>query len=278
MKISIASDLHLEFGELDLQNTDGADVLVLAGDILVAQDLYDHPEPEVPHSTDMEKILGRRFTKAQQYRTFIRTVSQNFPHVVIVAGNHEFYHGRWKSSLDVLRESWGKYPNCHFLERDTWYHGDVLFVGGTLWTDMNGDDPSTQFHLSSMMNDFRIIKNDELGFTRLRPQHALDRHRNTLGYFDLVTRDHNKVVVVSHHAPHPNSIHPHHRYDVLMNGGYHSNLDNWIVSRPQIVLWCHGHMHHHNDYLVGNTRVVSNPRGYVGYDDTNNFDLFTVEV
>lgn len=44
MKIALASDLHLEFGDIHLTNDQGADVLLLAGDIMIAQDLHDHPE------------------------------------------------------------------------------------------------------------------------------------------------------------------------------------------------------------------------------------------
>ena len=39
MKLYVTSDLHLEFGDLDLVNTDDVDVLILSGDILVARDL-----------------------------------------------------------------------------------------------------------------------------------------------------------------------------------------------------------------------------------------------
>lgn len=39
MKLSIASDLHLEFGEISLENKDESSILVLAGDIMVASDL-----------------------------------------------------------------------------------------------------------------------------------------------------------------------------------------------------------------------------------------------
>jgi predicted phosphodiesterase len=37
MKIALASDVHLEFGHLEIENTDNADVLVLSGDICVAK-------------------------------------------------------------------------------------------------------------------------------------------------------------------------------------------------------------------------------------------------
>jgi len=39
MKLYVTSDLHLEFGDLDLENRDDVDVLVLSGDILVARDI-----------------------------------------------------------------------------------------------------------------------------------------------------------------------------------------------------------------------------------------------
>jgi hypothetical protein len=51
-----------------------------------------------------------------------------------------------------------------------------------------------------------------------------------------------------------------------MNGGYSSDLSEFIVDRPQIAVWVHGHTHHNFDYTVGSTRIVANPRGYVGYE------------
>ena len=46
MKISVASDLHLEFGDLNIVNRDDADVLILSGDILVAADI-GRPDPKI---------------------------------------------------------------------------------------------------------------------------------------------------------------------------------------------------------------------------------------
>lgn len=42
-------------------------------------------------------------------------------------------------------------------------------------------------------------------------------------------------------------------------------------------LWVHGHVHHRNDYMVGDTRVVSNARGYPG-EETGFDPCFTVEI
>ena len=40
MKIAVCSDIHLEFGPIELKNPGDVDVLVLSGDICVARDLY----------------------------------------------------------------------------------------------------------------------------------------------------------------------------------------------------------------------------------------------
>ena len=37
LRIALASDIHLEFGPITLNNDENADVLVLAGDICVAK-------------------------------------------------------------------------------------------------------------------------------------------------------------------------------------------------------------------------------------------------
>ena len=46
MKIAVCSDLHLEFGDIDLKNTENADVLILSGDITIADYMHDHPSPD----------------------------------------------------------------------------------------------------------------------------------------------------------------------------------------------------------------------------------------
>ena len=267
MKIALCSDLHLEFEDINLKNTEGAEVLILSGDIMLAEDLHNHP-PTVVSPYESYTELGARQKAAQRFRDFLSRVSFQFPHVVYVAGNHEFYHGRWGASLDHLREACSAYPNIYFLENDVKVINEVSFIGATLWTDMNKGDPLTLHAISDMMNDFRIIRNDEHGYTKLRPAHAMYRHQQTLAYLKAVLPDmkDKKVVFVGHHGPSAMSTHPKYAGDYLMNGGYRSELSEMILDNPQIVLWTHGHMHDPFDYNIGTTRVVCNPRGYKGAD------------
>ena len=280
MKIALCSDLHLEFEDVYLKNTESAEVLILSGDIMIAEDLHNHT-PTVTSPYESYTELGSRQRAAQRFRDFLSRVSFQFPHVVYVAGNHEFYHGRWKESITHLREECARYPNVYFLERDIKVINEVSFIGATLWTDCNKGDPLTLHALTDMMNDFRVIRNDEHGYTKLRPAHIMHRHQQTLAYLKAVLPDmkDKKVVFVGHHGPSPLSTHPRYVNDTLMNGGYRSNLSELILDNPQIVLWTHGHMHDPFDYNIGTTRVVCNPRGYKGADpQADVFELMFLDI
>lgn len=269
MKLYVTSDIHLEFGDCMIKNEDNVDVLILGGDIMLAQDLHDHPEPMTPHSPEIIKTLGTRQLKAQQYRDFLKRCSFQFPHVIFIAGNHEFYNGKWPVGLQYLRDECAKFPNVYFMENDCKTIDDITFIGSTLWTDMNKGDPLTLHAVTDMMNDFRIIRNSDLGFTRLRPAHVAQAHKKSVDYIrSVVAEQHDrKFVVVGHMAPSRTSTHPRYADQTLINGAYSSSLDEFILDHPQIKLWTHGHTHEDFDYMIGSTRVVCNPRGYVDYED-----------
>jgi hypothetical protein len=305
MKISIASDVHLEFGDINIQNTDGANVLILSGDILVAADI-GRPDP---HNI-MEDARSNR------YVDFFKRCSFQFPHVIYVLGNHEHYHGDFATTANRIRsmlES-NMLSNVYLLDREVKVIDGVTFIGGTLWTNMNQRDPLTLYHMTSMMNDFRVVQNsaqqvsfktmvpllDENGVqktnqdgtprfqvefntrpAKFSPEDAVAEFDAMTGYISTVTqgRYDQKFVVVGHHSPSRLSTHPRYANDTIMNGGYSSNLDEFILNHPQIKLWTHGHTHHNFDYMIGSTRIVCNPRGYIGYEEqADQWTLQTVEI
>lgn len=271
MKIGIASDLHLEFQDIHIPNQDGVDVLVLAGDILIAQELHDRPPGGSPDS------------KAERFRGFLGRVSQDFPHVVYIAGNHEFYHGRWWGSLDHIREAVSPHPNIHFLEDQKVEIGGVTFLGATMWTDLNRGDPVTVHAIAGIMNDYRVIRVDNgdggAGWGKLRPMHTLERHRRSRGWLEREIAGGQRLVVVTHHTPSFQSCAPEYRHDREMNGGYHTEMFTTLADNPQILAWIHGHTHHPFDYTIGSTRVVCNPRGYSGWDrSADDWQLKVIEV
>lgn len=279
MLIALCSDLHIEFETITLPNTEGAKVLILSGDILVAHSLHDHPIDK-PVPSDALKP-GRNQGAAIKYREFLTHVSKEYEHVVYVGGNHEAYHGRFPDYIQWLRDECKNYPNIHFLEMDSIVIDDITFVGGTLWTDMNKRDPVTMQMIEGMMNDFRLVRNSNNNYSRFKPIDAAIHHAATLAYIKKVVDSDTtkKYVVVGHHAPTPLSIHEMYKKDVWMNAGYHSDLSEFIMDRPQIKLWTHGHTHHPFDYMINQTRVVCNPRGYKGHDPAaDTFQLQFLDV
>jgi Icc-related predicted phosphoesterase len=272
VKIQIVSDLHLEFCDINIKNENNADVLVLAGDIMVASKVHK-PESE----------YGIRF------RDFLKRVSFQFPHVIYIMGNHEFYNsGRWVGGIEDMRQACAIHDNIYFLERNMKIIDDIVFVGGTLWTDMNKGDPLTLHAVRDMMNDYNAIRNDEKGYTNLKPADTAIRHRETRDYIKHIVKEHKdkKCVVVGHHAPSYQSVHEMYRNDYLMNGAYYSSLEDIMLDNENIKLWIHGHMHNTFDYTIGKTRVVCNPRGYHSMrgdgtfwgEDTGWNENFIVEV
>jgi len=163
------------------------------------------------------------------------------------------------------------------MEDDIKKIDDVVFVGATLWTNMNKRDPLTMQAIPGMMNDYVNIRNDYRNYARLSALDTVIRHENTLKYFRKVLADHKdeKCVVVGHHSPSFLSLHKGYSNDFHMNGGYHSDLSEFILDHPQVKLWTHGHTHHPFDYMIGDTRIVCNPRGYEGdgYSEDTGWDI-----
>ena len=83
MKIKLVSDLHLEFADINIKNDEGCDVLILSGDIMVAQDLHDHPEMDYSMYSNVNLAdLGRRQQTALRFRDFLKRCSFQFPNVI----------------------------------------------------------------------------------------------------------------------------------------------------------------------------------------------------
>ena len=265
MKIKLVSDLHLEFSDVNIVNDNNYDVLILGGDICIAQDLHDHHAADFnPYSNGALADLSRKMQRVARFRDFFKRCSFQFPHVIYIMGNHEFYHGKFYAAIDYMRDECARYPNVYMLEQDMKIIDDVVFVGGTLWTNMNKRDPLTMSSITSIMNDFRMIRNDHRSYSCMSPQDVVIRHDRTLNYIRLIVEKYsdNKCVVVGHHSPSFRSVTPAYVDETLMNGAYHSDLSEFILDHPQIVLWTHGHSHYASDYRIGETRVVCNPRGY----------------
>jgi predicted phosphodiesterase len=251
MKIRVLSDLHLEFQDWNPPKVD-ADVVVLAGDIHVG-------------------VKGVEWAR----RRFPSTP------IVYVAGNHEFYGEHLQDmTQELLLE--GQRLGVHVLDGESIVMGGVRFLGATLWTDfaLEGADPSSIDRAMACaqygMYDYHVIRcGDDRKF---RPTDARAIHLEQVRWLQSQLADDfvGATVVVTHHLPHRQSIHPKYKTSDL-NAGFASDLSN--LMGPTVSLWIHGHTHESFNYVVNNTRIVCNPRGYAPMELNEAFDpVLVVEL
>ena len=111
-----------------------------------------------------------------------------------------------------------------------------VFIGCTLWTS------------SPLLNDI-------IDFDIICKWHQ----KQVAWLWDMVEKKYTRdAVIITHHAPSFKSV-------PFQDPVFCNNL-NQLVKESEAKLWIHGHTHLSCDYMIRNTRVVSNPVGYKGED------------
>lgn len=245
MRLLVLSDLHNEHRDHDLpSDLPEFDVAVLAGDI----------------SGSIE--LGVIWINRQRRNSSLADTP-----VIYVPGNHEFYHREMQACLSEGKRACDRSEHpTHLLATDAVTINGVRFVGATLWTDyqLNGSAETAKMAAGLALNDHRVIRCIDMnhGNVPFSPEHAARLHKHDRRFIeDELSKPFNgPVVVVTHHAPHPNSVKPRYRGDAL-SAAFASDLSD-LIEAMQPTLWIHGHDHSNHDYMVGSTRVIANQAGY----------------
>lgn len=238
-RILIASDAHNEGrpGRIILPDTTDVDVCIVAGDFNepIAKSIYN-----------------------------LQEASKGEVEIIYVAGNHEHYGRIYRDNIIEGYRAADECPNVHFLENEVATIRGIRFIGATLWTDyaINGNVGLGKMAAQKSVQDYRHIYEREGKLVTpdfFEAMHSRSRQfiSSALGVpFDGPT------VVVTHHAPHPESIFHWYRNDAH-NAAYASDLTG-IIFKGSPALWVHGHTHHSFDYRVFQTRIICNPLGTAG--------------
>lgn len=259
LKFTVVSDLHLEFAPAKLQ--EGADVLLLAGDIIPAAPLV-----ETRTDKDSRKVRGRM-------DQFCSEELPKFKEVFYIMGNHEHYHGLWELTAEVLRDYLKvKAPHVKLLEKEFTNASDGTMIwGGTLWTNFRDNCPMIMNCARLGMNDYNLIKTmlpantmyAQHNFRKMQPEMIYEDHLAAFKSLKEAVEAFPSChwLVMSHHGPSYKSIDQRFGNDPL-NYCYASDYSEFMLDHPQINCWVHGHTHTSHLYVIGETTVVCNPRGY----------------
>lgn len=245
-KIHIVSDIHIEFADLVLPETN-ADIIILAGDIGVG-------------------INGLQWAQQQ--------ASQQQKPCLYIPGNHEFY--RHDLLLLAQMQQMAESSLVTVMNQNIIVHQEVRFLGCMLWTDfevLGIENKAAAMDLArTKMSDFSLISLHGQRFTPEDSVAWFSRDRDWL--IDTLSQPFSgKTVVITHHAPSRQFTDPKFTGQ-LMNAAFKSNLD-YLMADYKIDLWIHGHTHHCTDYTIANTRVFSNQRGYP-FENITAFDAAKV--
>ncbi len=250
VKLWVFSDLRLDVHSLDEPLTPpDADACVVAGDVLTGG--------ITPSVEWLAENIGRHMP------------------VFFVPGEREFFNSSWNTTLTVASDT-RFYRGVHLLDNATATFGDVTFVGTTLWTDFAalGEQYAglCMEHAAAIKEDYRRIDCRSNPFGRLTPANIRRKHFDCRRFLTRTLRQRRdlRFVVITHHAPSVLSACADRRM-VKAVAADASNLDGLVAdTAPQ--LWVHGHLRGRVDYILGQTRIVANPRDFPGYEGIPSFD------
>jgi Calcineurin-like phosphoesterase len=254
MIIAPLSDVHLECSWFHLPSTPD-DVhnttLVLAGDI---------GSVHIPESF------------AARYVPFVEAAASNFKYVVLVIGNHEHYYGRLHETIHLVKHGLSHLANVFILDNESVVLDGIAFVGSTMWTDCDRNNPHAPMLWRGMHDSDHILVQDVFDEHAMWATDSYRLWKEAHAYLMATVVERQQqgypVVVVTHHAPTQLSVAPAFVGDSL-NMFFHADMWNDVADLNP-VLWIHGHMHNTCDYYIDKTlqwcqtRVVCNPRGYMG--------------
>ena len=187
--------------------------------------------------------------------------------ILYVPGNHEYYGSDIEGARRTLADECRRY-GVTLLDRHAVTIDAVRFIGATLWTDfaLNGpvDEPWAHYQASQIMSDFTGAIEDRSAPDGLFTTHASARlHAEDRAFIEAQLRETQgsaiTPIVITHHAPSRRCVRPWYARSAL-NSCFASDLDQ-LIAQYQPPLWVHGHLHDPVDEMLGETRVIANPRG-----------------
>lgn len=239
MRVAYCSDAHFDIwfnvnGDIPhIINDCNADVLILGGDIF-----------------EYSRWTGFFHKK------ILQLLCDRFKHVVIIDGNHEFYGIDFEDDLSFCIMSRDAPSNLIYLQNDYFCIENIVFYGGTFWTNPEKWSPLEKFDIVHHINDFQHIKN--MTFDKMA-----DSHNDFIEglYETMLLHPDNDMVVVSHFPPSELSINDRYRGHVT-NAYFTNRYFEEFYGNKQIKHWVCGHVHHKHEFEIGTIQGHCNPIGY----------------
>ena len=228
------------------------------------------------HGLNIKGVLQVGAHFGEEHDTYIQLGIKNIVYIEPCKPAYNKLVERFKDGPEADILIWNVACGEEYGEMEMFVVDDVAFIGATLWTDCDKFNPVSSFYWNSMADSRAIRTGPNTTLPDERKFKAEDTwtdwreaKRFILNEISRQKDEDRKVVVVTHHAPSPLSIHEQYRTgsNSILNMFFCSDMTVDVMDRDPD-LWIHGHVHNAFDYLLDSTeqicstRVVCNPRGY----------------
>lgn len=259
MKIKIISDFHTEFWTYNK-----------------FQKTLEKYLP--PTEDDKETILcccgdmGIYEQYPTTYKPLMKFLAERFKMVLMVAGNHSWYHSSncWGKE-DTFWDDKKIPTNVKYLNDACVYVDDVKFIGSTLWSCFESGNPIAMHYANCNMSDYECIKRRQIMYSvygdswrgiKLQAEDTYERNKIHTNFIEeeLQKDAGTKKVVITHHSPSAFTVTEKFKDSALI-GAYVNRLERLIYEYKPAV-WAFGHQHDSFDAMLDETRLINNSLGY----------------
>lgn len=283
--IRLVSDIHLDF-DIDMFNrfksklSPEKKALGEMGNLWLPTPMEEDKDTAFIIAGDIwvdHRFLSRTY---QDDQSWLQKVANQFKYVVFVLGNHDYWQTNLSHEIKKIEELLQAQGlnNAFVLEKKSIVLDNVKFIGATFWTDYLEHNLELMYKAPDLMKDYKKIRFGD-GYRKIRSSDLYKIHQESKSFiFSQAKKDNpeQKLVVVTHMAPSHKSL-VEVQEDTSRDGFYASHLDE-NIAQSEIDYYFHGHIHQSVDYMIGKTRVMSNPRGYFGENKEKFQDNWRIEL
>jgi predicted phosphodiesterase len=205
------------------------------------------------------------------YKSFIKTQSQYYDKVFVIAGNHEYYNSNKKPVMNIkdindeIETICKLCSNVSYLNNKYEYYDNIKFIGSTLWSFVE-----EEYHegLSRCQDVNRVFVGDKK--LTMKQRNKLNLTATQFIEKEIKSVNSDTRVVLTHHAP---SFEHCSHSDFAGSPGERLFLNklDYLFKKP-LNVWCFGHTHRPFDTIVNGVRIVNNTFGYKYNHKQSNFN------
>lgn len=252
MLLRIHSDIHSEF--FNFKQIDS-----------ILEDIIPHDERDMNSILILAGDIGTFSNYSKTLKPVFNHVCKRFIYVIYVYGNHEYYSGVfWDKNKSRIFKNKKLPKNLIILDSENIIIDDVVFIGATLWTNFDKENPVTMYRCERNVSDFECIRKqvEDKSHRIIASDMANKFNYQSKFIFEQIDNyKDKKQVVITHFMPSEICVNKRYKGD-LLNPYFYSELGNEMCKYNKPDLWIHGHTHISFVGEICNTKIVCNPYGY----------------